>query len=194
VRCPFCQARDSRVTDSRAADDGIRRRRQCFSCGERFTTIEAVQVANVCVLKRDGRREEFRRDKLLAGLRKACSKRNVAVPALEAAAVDIEARVVGDGRAEVPSTFIGELAMEALRSLDHIAYIRFASVYRPFADLSALKEAVAALEGGHAADESDATVQLSLPAPEGPEPIERPSIVGRLPGGTARITSIAGAV
>jgi transcriptional repressor NrdR len=189
MRCPFCQARDSRVTDSRAADDGIRRRRQCFACGERFTTIEAVQVSTVQVLKRDGRREEFRRDKLLAGLRKACSKRNVAVAALEAAALEIEARVLGDGRPEVPSTHIGELAMDALRSLDHIAYIRFASVYRPFADLSALKEAVAALEGVNA-EEDPSSRQLSLPATE--EPIaDRPRLV---PGGTARITSIAGAI
>jgi transcriptional repressor NrdR len=188
VRCPFCSTRDSRVTDSRAADDGIRRRRQCFACGERFTTIEAVVVSSVQVIKRDGRREEFRRDKLLAGLRKACSKRNVPVPALEAAALDIEARVFADGRPEVPATLIGELAMEALRTLDHIAYIRFASVYRPFADLGALKEAVAALEDPHVAADDPTTVQLSFPGAAEEPRVERPRLAG-----TARITSIVGA-
>lgn len=186
MRCPFCQTRDSRVTDSRAAEDGIRRRRECFSCGERFTTFEAVLVATVQVVKRDGRREEFRRDKLLAGLRKACSKREVAAFQIEAAALEIEARVLADGRPEVPSTLLGELAMESLRSLDHIAYIRFASVYRPFADLTALKEAVEALEGGTG---EPSTVQLQFPGT--PEPaVERPRVV---PGMPARITSIAGA-
>jgi transcriptional repressor NrdR len=188
MRCPFCQARDSRVTDSRAADEGIRRRRQCFTCGERFTTVESVLVAALQVLKRDGRREEWRRDKLIAGLRRACSKRNVAVAQIEATAADIETRVLADGRAEVPSTLIGELAMEGLRALDHIAYIRFASVYRPFADLGALKQAVEALEAGQ---ESPSSIQqlplLSSPAPE--PVLERPAVVRP----TARITSIAGA-
>ena len=186
MRCPFCQARDSRVTDSRAAEDGIRRRRECYSCGERFTTFESVAVVTVQVVKRDGRREEFRRDKLLAGLRKACSKREVPVAQLEAAALDIEARVFADGRPEVPSTLVGELAMESLRALDHIAYIRFASVYRPFADLTALKEAVEALEGG---DDEDSTVQLTFPGTPGPV-AARPQVV---PAVTAKITSIVGA-
>jgi transcriptional repressor NrdR len=189
MRCPFCQSRDSRVTDSRGADEGIRRRRECLACGERFTTFESVLISTVQVLKRDGRREEFRRDKLLAGMRKACSKREVSVPALEAAALDIEARVLADGRPEVPATLIGELAMEALRALDHIAYIRFASVYRPFADLEALKEAVAALEGGGAGEDGTATVQLTFPAPQDEPPAERPRLV---PARTARISSIAG--
>jgi len=187
VRCPFCQARDSKVTDSRGADDGIRRRRQCVTCGERFTTFESVLVSAVQVVKRDGRREEFRRDKLLAGLRKACSKRNVAVSQIELAALDIEARVLGDGRPEVPSTHIGELAMDALRDLDHIAYIRFASVYRPFADLTALKEAVIALESN---EPEQATLQLSLPgtAETAAPGAERPRIVAPEP---ARIASLA---
>lgn len=186
MRCPFCQARDSKVTDSRGADDGIRRRRQCITCGERFTTFESVLVSAVQVVKRDGRREEFRRDKLLAGLRKACSKRNVPVTQIELASLEIEARVLGDGRPEVPSTYIGELAMDALRAIDHIAYIRFASVYRPFADLTALKEAVIALEGNR--DEPE-TVQLSLPGTDLPAPSgDRARIVPHEP---PRIASLA---
>jgi transcriptional repressor NrdR len=151
------------VTDSRASDDGsgIRRRRQCVACGERFTTAEAVQLATVQVVKRDGRREDFNRDKLVAGLRKACSKRNVSVAQLDIVASDIEARVLADGRAEVSSMDIGELAIDALRGLDHIAYIRFASVYRPFTDLASLKEAIVALEQPAATAEPG--LQLALP-------------------------------
>ncbi len=167
MRCPYCHFRDSRVTDSRASDDGIRRRRECISCGERFTTVEAVQLSTVQVIKKDGRREDFNREKLLAGLRKACSKRNVSVAQLEVVLSDIEARVVSDGRAEVPSTFVGELAMDALRKLDHIAYIRFASVYRPFTDIESLKEAVLALEEGRIPTLEERTMQLPLPAETG---------------------------
>jgi len=163
MRCPYCQSRDSRVTDSRANDDGIRRRRVCTTCGEKYTTYECVQLATVAVIKRDGRREDFVREKLLAGLRKACGKRNVSVAQLELAVAEIEAAITADGRAEVSATRLGELAMDALRRLDHIAYIRFASVYRPFADLASLKEAVIALES---APVEPGSVQLSLPATE----------------------------
>ncbi|MEO6397047.1 MAG: transcriptional regulator NrdR [Tepidiformaceae bacterium] len=163
VRCPFCQFRDSKVTDSRATDDGIRRRRQCISCGERFSTMEAVHLSTLLVVKKDGRREEFNREKLLAGLRRACEKRSVSVAQLEAVTLEIEARVAADGRPEVPSTFVGELAMDALRRLDHIAYIRFASVYRAFADIESLKEAVEALETGRTPTLEEKTLQLALP-------------------------------
>jgi transcriptional repressor NrdR len=149
--------------DSRANDDGIRRRRLCTHCGERFTTYESVQLASVQVVKRDGRREDFVREKLLSGLRKACSKRNVSVAQLDLVVSEIEAMITNDGRAEVSAMRLGELAMDALRQLDHIAYIRFASVYRPFADLASLKEAVIALESAPAEPSS---VQLSLPATE----------------------------
>jgi len=144
VRCPYCHFRDSKVTDSRANDDGIRRRRQCIACGERFTTVEAVQFSTVQILKRDGRREEFSREKLLRGLRSACAKRNISVAQLEGIVTDIESRVNADGRPEIPSQVLGELAMDALRRLDHIAYIRFASVYREFKDP---QDFVAAVEG-----------------------------------------------
>ena len=171
MRCPYCQYRDSKVTDSRANDDGIRRRRQCIACGERFTTVETVQLSAVQVIKKDGRREDFNREKLLAGLRRACSKRNVSVAQLEMAVGDMEARIAADGRAEVPSPFVGELAMDALRKLDQIAYIRFASVYRAFTDIESLKEAVTALEEGRIASFEERNLQLPLPGdPDAREP------------------------
>ncbi len=169
MRCPFCNFRDSKVTDSRANDDGIRRRRQCISCGERFTTVESIQISTVLVVKKDGRREDFNREKLLAGLRKACEKRSVSVAQLEVVTLEIEARVASDGRPEVPSAFVGELAMDLLRKLDHIAYIRFASVYRAFTDIESLKEAVEALENGRVLTLEEKTLQLSLPGDE-PDP------------------------
>ncbi len=162
MRCPYCHARDSRVTDSRATDDGIRRRRHCITCGERFSTFEAVQLSTVQIVKKDGRREDFNREKLLSGLRKACAKRNVAVAEIESAGAEIEARIAAENAAEVPSTWLGELAMDALRKLDHIAYIRFASVYRPFTDIESLKEAVAALEEGRIATPEQRSLQLPL--------------------------------
>lgn len=162
MRCPFCQHRDSRVTDSRAADEGIRRRRECMACGERFTTVETVQLATLQLVKRDGRREDFSREKLLAGLRRACWKRPVPMAELEAIVDEIQTRITADGRAEVPSSLVGELTMDALRQLDHIAYIRFASVYRSFTDIAALREAVEALEEGRVQSLEAQTLQLPL--------------------------------
>jgi transcriptional repressor NrdR len=176
VRCPFCQFRDSKVTDSRANDDGIRRRRQCIACGERFTTVETVQLSALQVVKKDGRREDFNREKLLAGLRKACSKRSISVAQLDQLVGDIEARAATDGRSEVPSQAVGELAMDALRRLDHIAYIRFASVYRSFTDIESLKEAVTALEEGRVPSVEERTLQLSFPG-DAPEPEARPRLL-----------------
>lgn len=170
VRCPYCAFRDSKVTDSRANDDGIRRRRQCIACGERFTTVETVQLSTVQVIKKDGRREDFNREKLLAGLRKACGKRNISTAQLELVSTEIEARVMSDGRPEVPSPFVGELAMDALRRLDHIAYIRFASVYRAFTDIESLKEAVEALETGRVQSLEERNLQLALPGEDQPGP------------------------
>lgn len=163
MRCPYCHFRDSKVTDSRANDDGIRRRRQCTACGERFTTTETVQLNTVQVIKRDSRREDWNREKVLAGLRKACSKRSISVSQLDVMVSDIEARVLADGRAEVDSTFVGEVAMDVLRKTDHIAYIRFASVYRAFTDIESLKEAVTALEEGRVPTVDEKTMQLPLP-------------------------------
>lgn len=173
MRCPYCHFRDSKVTDSRATDDGIRRRRQCIACGERFTTVEAVQLSTVQIVKKDGRREDFSREKLLAGLRKACEKRRIAVAELEAIVAEVEAWIAADGRAEVPSQAVGELAMDALRKLDHIAYIRFASVYRSFTDLSSLKEALVALEEGRVPTAEERSLQLPLPGDDDRPPRPR---------------------
>ena len=140
MQCPFCGYEDSRVTDSRAVDRGIRRRRECLQCGARFTTYERVQATGMLVVKKDGRREPFSREKILQGLQKACEKRPLEAAAVAEIADAIEARVQHEGLVEVPASLIGEWAMEGLRNLDQIAYVRFASVYRAFADVGALRE------------------------------------------------------
>jgi transcriptional repressor NrdR len=142
MNCPFCGFVDSKVIDSRDVNDGIRRRRQCLSCTARFTTYERLQPASLFIIKKDQRREEFNREKLLTGVRKACEKRPLATGAVEKVVDEIEAELYSQGKTEVPSTLIGDLVMYKLKDLDYIAYIRFASVYREFADIRALKEAV----------------------------------------------------
>ncbi len=144
MRCPQCSERDSRVVDSRDLDDAatIRRRRECSACGTRFTTYERVEAPRLVVVKRDGTRQEFDREKLVAGFRKALTRRPVADGAAEGAADAIEAQLRGEGMPEVPSSRIGQLAMARLRDIDQIAYIRFASVYQSFEDLEALKREV----------------------------------------------------
>ena len=145
MRCPYCGFADTKVTDSRDADEGIRRRRECLSCGQRFTTMERMAVGSLLIAKKDGRREEFSRDKLLAGLRKACEKRPLPAGAVEAVADAVEAELRQRGAPEAPSDEVGEIVMSHLRELDHIAYIRFASVYRAFADLEELQQELEAL-------------------------------------------------
>ena len=147
MRCPQCESRDSRVVDSRDLDDAatIRRRRECSACGARFTTYERIEAARLVVIKRDGVRQEFDRDKLAAGLRKALTRRPVPDGAAERAADEIEAVLRAGGTTEVGSARVGEVAMEKLRALDHIAYIRFASVYQSFEDLATLKREVDSL-------------------------------------------------
>ena len=144
MRCPHCGERDSRVVDSRDLDESatIRRRRECNACTTRFTTYERVEAARLVIVKRDGVRQEFDRDKLASGLRKALTRRPVADDAADVAADAIEAELRAAGSTEVPSSRVGALAMEALRSLDQIAYIRFASVYQSFEDLEDLKREV----------------------------------------------------
>ena len=144
MRCPQCGERDTRVVDSRDLDDAatIRRRRECNLCSTRFTTYERIEAARLVVVKRDGARQEFDRDKLAAGLRKALTRRPVPEDAAEVAADAIEAELRGSGSSEIPSSRVGALAMEALRGLDQIAYIRFASVYQSFEDLEDLKREV----------------------------------------------------
>jgi transcriptional repressor NrdR len=142
MNCPFCGFVDSKVIDSRDVNEGIRRRRQCLSCNARFTTYERLQPASLFILKKDQRREEFNREKLLSGVRKACEKRPLPTGAVEKVVNEIESELYNLGKTEVPSTLIGDLVMTKLKDLDYIAYIRFASVYREFADIRALKEAV----------------------------------------------------
>ena len=161
MNCPYCGHDDSKVIDSREANDGIRRRRQCLSCNSRFTTYERLQPASLFVVKKDKRREAFDRNKLLTGLRKACEKRPLPAGTVEKLAADIEAELYYIGKAEIPGAAIGDMVMERLRELDHIAYIRFASVYREFADITALKKAVDTLAGGEA-ETSHPTSQLPL--------------------------------
>jgi transcriptional repressor NrdR len=142
MNCPYCKFTDSRVIDSRDVNEGIRRRRQCLSCNTRFTTYERLQPASLFIVKKDLRREEYNREKLLSGIRKACEKRPLPTGAIDNCVNEIEAELYNQGKAEIPSTLVGDLVMEKLKQLDYIAYIRFASVYREFADIRALKEAV----------------------------------------------------
>lgn len=142
MNCPYCGYHDSKVIDSRNVDDGIRRRRQCLSCSARFTTYERLQPGSLFVIKKDERREEFDRNKLLTGIRKACEKRPLPTGSVDKLADDIEAELYHLGKLEIPSSVIGDMVMERLKNLDYIAYIRFASVYRQFADITALKQAV----------------------------------------------------
>jgi transcriptional repressor NrdR len=147
MRCPACGERDTRVIDSRDLDDSatIRRRRECAACATRFTTYERIEAARLVIVKRDGTRQEWDRDKLVSGLRKALTRRPVPDGAPEQAADEIEATLRSEGMTEVPSQKVGQLAMAKLRALDHIAYIRFASVYQSFEDLEALKREVDSL-------------------------------------------------
>jgi transcriptional repressor NrdR len=147
LNCPFCGYNDSRVIDSRDVNDGIRRRRQCLQCDLRFTTYERLERSSLFVIKKDGRREEFDRQKLLAGIRKACDKRPLAGGTVEKIVDEIEIEIYQMGKAEVSSSAIGDQVMAKLKKTDHIAYIRFASVYREFEDITMLKEEVDNLAG-----------------------------------------------
>ncbi len=148
MNCPYCGYHDSKVIDSRSVNHGIRRRRQCLGCGSRFTTYERLQPASLFVIKKDERREEFNTIKLLTGIRKACEKRPLPTGAIDKLADDIEAELYHLGKAEIPSAVIGDMVMERLKSLDYIAYIRFASVYRDFTDITALKQEIDTLVSG----------------------------------------------
>lgn len=135
MKCPFCGYHDSKVIDSRAVDNRIRRRRECLQCARRFTTYESVETMPVIVIKKDQSREGFDRGKLLNGLLRACEKRSVSLETLERIADEIEADLLNSLGREVTSYRIGELAMEKLKKVDEVAYVRFASVYRQFADV-----------------------------------------------------------
>jgi len=139
VTCPFCGHREDRVIDSRESKEGdaIRRRRECLKCERRFTTYERSDEIPYMVVKRDGRREKFDRQKVLEGLLKACEKRPVPMPKLAEMVDEIDSRLADSLEREISTTAIGELLMERLRSVDKIAYVRFASVYRDFQDIEA---------------------------------------------------------
>jgi transcriptional repressor NrdR len=149
MRCPFCSEPDTRVIDSRLAEDGerVRRRRECTACQERFTTYEAAELSLPRVIKSDGRREPFIEDKLRAGMLRALEKRPVALEDVEASIADIKRHLRALGEREVRSRLVGDLVMAALRRLDAVAYLRFASVYRRFEDVQAFVEEIERLGG-----------------------------------------------
>ncbi len=138
MKCPYCAYEESKVVDSRHSEDGmsIRRRRECLQCNKRFTTYETVESLPIVVVKKDGRRQTFDRNKVLNGMVRACEKRPVPVASLEAAAGEIEQIVQNSLEREVRSDYIGQLVMERLKPLDEVSYVRFASVYRQFKDIN----------------------------------------------------------
>ena len=148
MHCPFCNAEDTKVIDSRLVADGaqVRRRRECQQCSERFTTYETAELVMPRIVKRDGTREPFDENKLRASIQLAIQKRPVSMEQVEAAIGHIGARLRATGERELPSAVVGEAVMEELRKLDDVAYVRFASVYRNFKDISEFREEVERLE------------------------------------------------
>jgi len=144
MKCPVCHYSETKVVDSRVTKDGtaIRRRRECLKCGYRFTTYERVEMQLPMVIKRDGRREPFSREKVIEGIRKACQKRPISMDQIEGFVDELERELVATGEREVPSTMIGERVMEKLHEWDDVAYVRFASVYRQFQDVNEFIEQI----------------------------------------------------
>ncbi len=141
MKCPYCGSQEYRVLDTRDTDDGIRRRRECTQCSGRFTTYERL-APTVWVIKRDGRREEFEMEKVMAGVRKACAKRPVSSETIERMVSEIQDAVMAGGKAEVSSRAIGDMVMERLRHIDKVAYVRFATVYVPLTDLDSIRREI----------------------------------------------------
>lgn len=142
MKCPFCNHNDSRVIDSRSAEDGttIRRRRECVSCGRRFTTYEVVEKLPLMVIKQDGRREVFKRDKILNGVIRSCDKRDISMERIVSLVNAVERDIRNTMEQEISSAKIGELVMNRLKEFDEVAYIRFASVYRKFTDIGSFMQ------------------------------------------------------
>jgi len=138
MQCPYCGKPQNKVVDTSESEDTIRRRRQCLNCNKRYTTYERIVQTGLMVVKQDSRREAFDRQKLMSGIVKACAKRPVSMEAVEITVDEIETELHATGRSEIDSQKIGQMVMERLRSLDDVAYVRFASVYRRFADLDSL--------------------------------------------------------
>lgn len=145
MQCPACRNGDTRVIDSRDDESAVRRRRECQSCRHRFTTYERIEAARLFIVKKDGRREPYSRDKVLAGLRKACEKRPISEEQMQEVADAVERALYARGESELPSGDVGEQVMAALKKLDKVAYIRFASVYRSFTDLNSFQEELSQL-------------------------------------------------
>lgn len=148
MKCPFCSYIESKVIDSRPADDGerIRRRRECLACQKRFTTYEVVETIPMMVLKKDGSMETFHRSKLLNSMLRACEKRQVSLAQVEQAVDEIEAALQNSLEREIPTSRIGELAMDKLKNIDEAAYVRFASVYRQFKDIGSFMDELKLLQ------------------------------------------------
>lgn len=172
MRCPKCGGQEDRVIDSRASKEGatIRRRRECTGCTHRYTTYEQVEYELLTVMKRDGRREPFSREKLVAGMRRACQKRPVSEQDVADAVERIVEAVGANYEREVPSKAIGERVMEELRALDPVAYIRFASIYREFAEVSDFVDEARRLEAQPRPDKRQMSLELAGTPPK-PEPI-----------------------
>ena len=169
MKCPYCGYEDSKVVDSRDVNEAIRRRRECLKCGARFTTYEHLQAATLLVIKKDGRREEFNREKVISGIRKACTKRPISQETIERTVDEIEVRLRKSGKGEVAASVIGDMVMEELRQLDGIAYIRFASVYRDFADIDEVRAAADAYVNLHLPRDSTAQLPLFSDASKSPD-------------------------
>jgi len=169
MRCPFCGHLEDKVVDSRESREGdaIRRRRECLACGRRFTSYERVEEMPVLIVKKDGRREPFDPQKLLRGMMAACQKRPVSLAQLEEAAGDIQAKLLEQPDREISSRSLGDLVMDALKQLDSVAYVRFASIYRDFKDLPDFVKALEGLMGGQG--------HLPLPAAPAPKPRNLPA-------------------
>jgi len=148
MQCPFCEAEETKVIDSRLANDGnaVRRRRECLTCSERFTTYETAELVMPRIVKSDGSRVPFDEDKLAAGIMRSLEKRPVETEQIDAAISHIKQRLRATGDREVPSLMVGECVMDELRELDHVAYVRFASVYRSFEDINEFREEIERLE------------------------------------------------
>ncbi|HEX3032004.1 MAG TPA: transcriptional regulator NrdR [Bacillota bacterium] len=157
MKCPFCQFEETKVLDSRATDEGtsIRRRRECISCGRRFTTFERIEDRPFLVVKADGKREAFDRDKLLRGMMRATEKRPVSMDTLNRAVEEVENMAKQSYEKEIPSAYIGELVMEKLKAIDDIAYVRFASVSRKVRDVNEFVDELSQFLGGTTAGKGE---------------------------------------
>jgi transcriptional repressor NrdR len=150
MKCPYCLHEHTKVIDSRETTDvhSIRRRRQCLDCDKRFTTYEKIETVDLAIVKKDGTREKFSREKLLRGLLKACEKRPIPRAKIEMKVAAIEADLRKKERQEIPARKVGEMVMDHIKDLDHVAYVRFASVYRRFKDVNQFEKEISMLKGG----------------------------------------------